>query len=206
MGNEYVYQMLATANIETLDRYRLKSIVTACPHCFNTIGNEYPQFDGRYQVVHHAVYLQQLLDAGRLPTTFLDGARSVTLHDPCYLTRYNGVEQPQRNVLGAIPGLELREMERTGRQTFCCGAGGGRMWMEEQRGTRINAERTRQALATGAEMVATACPFCMTMMKDGLADAARSGAAEVTSFDIAELLASAITPAATSGRELPVLQ
>jgi Fe-S oxidoreductase len=206
MGNDYVYQMLANGNIETLNRYGLKSIVTACPHCFNTIANEYGQLGGRYEVAHHSVYLQRLLADGRLTTAGLDGvgARSVTLHDPCYLTRYNGVIDPQRDVLAAVPGLELREIENRGRQTFCCGAGGGRMWMEETRGTRINAERSRQALATGAETVATACPFCMTMLKDGLAgEAANTNG--VTTADIAELLAGSLAPV-RPGRQLPVVQ
>jgi Fe-S oxidoreductase len=145
MGNEYVFQLLATANVETLARYRPTTIVTACPHCFNTLGNEYGQFGGRYQVVHHAQFLAQLVADGRLRPE-LERAGSLTYHDSCYLTRYNGVIAEPRAVLDAVPGLELREMERNGRSSFCCGAGGGRMWMEETRGTRINAERTRQAL------------------------------------------------------------
>jgi Fe-S oxidoreductase len=211
MGNDYVYQMLAAANVETLNRYQLRSIVTACPHCFNVIGNEYAQLGGHYEVVHHSVYLQRLLGSGRLAVG-ADGAltASATLHDSCYLTRYNGVIAPPREVLGAIPGLELREMDNNGRQTFCCGAGGGRMWMEETRGTRINASRAAQALATGASTVATACPFCMTMLKDGLA-ADQGNTDGVTTADIAELLAGVVVPsAAASGgggrRALPVLQ
>jgi len=212
MGNEYVFQMLATANVATLDRYAMgeRTIVTACPHCFNTIGNEYGQFGGRYRVVHHSQYLAELLANGRLRTWDGDGAtRSVTYHDSCYLVRYNGVAASPRDVLGAVPGLELREMERSGRDTFCCGAGGGRMWMEETRGTRINAERTRQALATGAETLATGCPFCMTMLKDGIADAGHGPGTSVpiTSADIAELLAGSLAPAgAGGGRQLPVIQ
>jgi len=205
MGNDYVYQMLAAGNVETLNRYGLRSIVTACPHCFNSLGNEYGQLGGRYEVVHHSVYLQRLLAEGRLNTAALDGGRSVTLHDSCYLTRYNGVVAAPRAVLGAVPGLELREMANHGKQTFCCGAGGGRMWMEETRGTRINAARSDQALATGASTVATACPFCMTMLKDGLA-AAESNADGVTTADIAELLAGSLAPAGTGARQLPVIQ
>ena len=134
----------------------------------------------------------------------------MTLHDSCYLTRYNGVVEAPRDILGSVPGLELREMERNGKQTFCCGAGGGRMWMEETRGTRINAERTRQALETGAETVITECPFCMTMMKDGLADAqsasGRTGNGEVSARDVAEVLAGSLAPTQPGGRQLPVLQ
>jgi Fe-S oxidoreductase len=208
MGNDYVYQMLASGNVETLNRYGLRSIVTACPHCFNTIGNEYGQLGGQYEVVHHSVYLQRLLESGRLSTAALDGGAvgSVTLHDSCYLTRYNGVVAAPREVLGAVPGLELREMDNHGRQTFCCGAGGGRMWMEETRGTRINAARTAQALATGASTVATACPYCMTMLKDGLAGA-EANPDGVTTADIAELLAASLAPVRNAtGRQLAVIQ
>jgi len=205
MGNDYVFQMLALGNVETLDRYRMgeRTIVTACPHCFNSLGNEYGQLGGHYRVVHHSSFLAELVDAGRL---VLDPSglpqRSVTYHDPCYLARYNGIDLAPRSVLEAA-GVELREMERHGRQTFCCGAGGGRMWMEETRGTRINAERTRQALETGAETVAVGCPFCMVMMRDGLADAAPGGS--VTARDISELLAEAVVPQ-REDRQLPVLQ
>ena len=205
MGNDYVFQMLAAGNVETLNRYGLKSIVTACPHCFNSLGNEYGQLGGQYEVMHHSVYLQRLLADGRLTMAALEGGRTVTLHDSCYLTRYNGVVAAPRAVLGAVPGLELREMDNHGRQTFCCGAGGGRMWMEETRGTRINAARSDQALATGASTVATACPFCMTMLKDGLA-AAESNTDGVTTADIAELLAGSLAPAGGGGRQLPVIQ
>jgi Fe-S oxidoreductase len=144
----------------------------------------------------------------------------VTFHDSCYLARYNGVIAAPRDVLASVPGLELREMELNGRSSFCCGAGGGRLWMEETRGTRINAERTRQALATGADTVATGCPFCMTMMSDGLADAAGAAAAgggsaaggglagggTVSALDVAELLAGSLAPAIPVGRQLPVIQ
>ena len=214
MGNDYVYQLLARGNVETLKRYEMgeRTIVTACPHCFNSIGNEYGQLGGSFRIVHHSAFLRELLAAGRLRVRDADGAgdgaasRSVTLHDSCYLTRYNNVVAEPREVLGAVPGLELREMEKSGKQTFCCGAGGGRMWMEETRGTRINAERTSQALATGAETVATECPFCMTMLKDGLDAAPDNAAGTVRALDIAELLADSLAPTQPAGRTLPVLQ
>jgi Fe-S oxidoreductase len=210
MGNEYVFQMLAMGNVETLNRYRMaeRTIVTACPHCFNTIGNEYGQLGGTFRVVHHSAFLRELIASGRLRLVDDDGApgRSVTLHDSCYLARYNGVISEPRDVLGALPGLELREMENNARNTFCCGAGGGRMWMEETRGTRINASRTEQALATGAATVATECPFCMTMMKDGLAAAESNADGAVRAIDIAELLVDSLAPTQPSGRQLPVLQ
>jgi Fe-S oxidoreductase len=202
MGNDYVFQMLAMGNIETLNRYRAgeRTIVTACPHCFTSLGTEYAQLGGSFRVEHHSAYLSRLVAEGRLAAPpAADGAGpTVTLHDPCYLARYNGITDAPRDVLAAA-GSGLVEMERRGRQTFCCGAGGGRMWMEEQRGTRINAERTRQALATGADVVATACPFCMVMMKDGLADAG----SQVIAQDISELLAARLATAPE--RSLPVV-
>jgi Fe-S oxidoreductase len=225
MGNDYVYQILASQNIDTLNRYRMgeRTIVTACPHCFNSLGNEYGQLGGHFRVIHHAAYLRELLAGGRLRVVDADGAgdgpgagvatngapsptRSVTLHDSCYLTRYNGIVEEPREVLASMPGIELREMEKKGKDTFCCGAGGGRMWMEETRGTRINESRTAQALATGASTVATECPFCMTMLKDGL-EAAQSGTAgTVRAIDIAELLAESLAPTQPGSRALPVLQ
>jgi Fe-S oxidoreductase len=214
MGNDYVFQILASGAVETLDRYGMgeRTIVTACPHCFNTIGNEYGQLGGSYRVVHHSTYLAGLLESGRLVTVPEDADAStgdhrpgsVTVHDSCYLARYNGIIAAPRSVLGAA-GVEVVEMEKSGRNTFCCGAGGGRMWMEETRGARINGERTRQALATGAGVVATACPFCMVMMSDGLAEAASGGgaAAGVSAMDVSELLAARI--AAAPDRQLPVV-
>jgi Fe-S oxidoreductase len=214
MGNEYVFQILAGQNVETLNRYGMgeRTIMTACPHCFNTIGNEYGQLGGSFTIRHHSEYLSGLIAAGRLQIG-ADGlpGRTVTYHDSCYLARYNGVIAPPREVLGAIPGVELREMANSGKQTFCCGAGGGRMWMEETRGSRINAARTLQVLDTGAETVATACPFCMVMLRDGLNDAGRGMGSEdqVTAQDISELLAAAIVPIGRrevpEGRRLPVV-
>jgi Fe-S oxidoreductase len=223
MGNDYVWQILASGNVATLDRYGLRSIVTACPHCFNTIANEYPQLGGQYQVVHHSVFLRRLLADGRLRTidpaalgptgdgngasaTLVAPPRTVTFHDSCYMARYNDVVAQPRDVLAAVPGIELVEMERSGKNGFCCGAGGGRMWMEETRGTRINEERTRQALATGAGTVATNCPFCMTMLRDGLAGAAGNETGAVTAIDISELLAESVDASRSGGRQLPVLQ
>jgi len=211
MGNDYVFQMLALGNVETLDRYGMgeRTIVTACPHCFNTIGNEYGQLGGRYKIVHHSTYLAGLVSSGRLATLPEDATSetgdhrpgSVTVHDSCYLARYNNVIAAPRDVLGAA-GVSITEMEKSGKNTFCCGAGGGRMWMEETRGTRINENRTAQVLATGAETVATSCPFCMVMMSDGLAGV--EGGTPVTAMDISEVLAARIASAPVE-RQLPVL-
>ena len=203
LGNEYVFQVLARGNIETLHRYGMekRTIITACPHCFNTIGTEYGQLGGTFEIVHHAVYLRELMASGRLPLAEdpAPGAprRPVTLHDSCYLARYSGISAEPRDLLRQLPVIELREMEQRERSSFCCGAGGGRMWMEERRGTRINEERTRQALSTGASAVVTECPFCMTMIRDGLSAAGDRGA-EVEAIDLAELLAASLaqTPAA----------
>ena len=213
MGNDYVFQMLAGAAVETLDKYRMgeRTIVTACPHCFNSIGNEFPQLGGSYRVVHHSQFLAELVASGRLQTLPEDATAStgdhrpgsVTVHDSCYLARYNGVIAAPRDVLGAA-GVEITEMSKSGTTTFCCGAGGGRMWMEETRGTRINAERTRQVLETGAETVATACPFCMVMMSDGLTAAAQEGARPVNAMDISEVLAARLA-AEPEDRRLPVV-
>ena len=213
MGNDYVFQMLAMGNVEILDKYGMsqRTIVTACPHCFNSLSNEYGQLGGSYKVVHHSTYLAELVSSGRLATIPPDAANgtdtgdhglgTVTVHDSCYLARYNGVVSAPRDVLGAA-GVTVKEMEKSGKQTFCCGAGGGRMWMEEDRGTRINAERTRQILETGADVVATSCPFCMVMLSDGLA--AADGGAGVASMDISEVLAARIA-ATPEDRRLPML-
>jgi len=215
MGNDYVFQILAGSAVDTLKRYGMeeRTIVTACPHCFNTIANEYGQLGGSFRVVHHSTFLAELVSSGRLMTVPEDAASStgdhrpgsVTVHDSCYLARYNGVVAAPRSVLGAA-GVSVVEMEKSGKNTFCCGAGGGRMWMEETRGTRINAERTRQVLETGASTVATACPFCMVMMSDGLAAAngGSAGAPDVTAMDISEVLAARIA-AAPPERMLPVV-
>ena len=211
MGNDYVFQILASGAVETLQRYGMgqRTIVTACPHCFNTIGNEYGQLGGTFRVVHHSTYLASLVASGRLATLPEDAATStgdhrpgsVTVHDSCYLARYNDVVAAPRDVLGAA-GVSVTEMERSGKTTFCCGAGGGRMWMEETRGTRINAERTRQVLETGASTVATACPFCMVMLSDGLA--AVEGGTSVVAQDISEVLAARLATV-PDDRRLPVV-
>jgi len=211
MGNDYVYQILASGNIETLNRYGVgqRTIVTACPHCFNTIGNEYGQLGGSFRIVHHSTYLAELVSSGRLATLPEDAASSsgehrpgsVTVHDSCYLARYNNVVAAPRAVLGAA-GVSITEMAKSGKNTFCCGAGGGRMWMEETRGTRINSERSRQVLETGADTVATACPFCMVMLTDGLAG--EEGGERVATLDVSELLAARIA-ATPVERRLPVI-
>jgi Fe-S oxidoreductase len=211
MGNDYVFQILAGGAVETLNRYGMgeRTIVTACPHCFNTIGNEYGQLGGAFRVVHHSTFLADLVASGRLATLPEDAGSStgdhrpgsVTVHDSCYLARYNGIVAAPRSVLGAA-GVELVEMGKSGKDTFCCGAGGGRMWMEETRGTRINAERTRQVLETGATTVATACPFCMVMLSDGLA--AAEGGAGVAALDVSEVLAARLA-SVPEDRRLPVV-
>ena len=188
MGNEYLWRMLATANVETLNRYQVRTIVTICPHCFHQIGNEYPQLGGEYEVVHHSTFIQRLLEDGRVPFRGDgNGAARVTFHDSCYLGRYNGIyAAPRETLTRSLPLAELVEMPRSRDRGLCCGAGGGRMFMEERQGKRINVERTEEALATGADTIATSCPFCMTMMVDGV----KAKDAEIPVLDIAEIVAS----------------
>jgi Fe-S oxidoreductase len=187
MGNEYLAQTLMTENIATLNKYGVKKIVVTCPHCLQSLGKEYRQFGGEYEVLHHTALLRDLIDQGRLKLTSGQKAR-VTFHDPCYLGRYNEEYDSPREVLDALPGLEQREMKRSRDRSFCCGAGGGRMWMEEREGKRVNAERTEEALATGAEVIGTGCPFCMTMLTDGV----KEKESQVQVKDIAEILLEAI--------------
>jgi len=182
-GNEYVFQGLALQNIATLNDLGVTKIITQCPHCFNTLGNEYPQFGGDYEVIHHSELLMHLVDEGRL--TPRANGRTITFHDPCYLGRHNDVFVAPRNVLGLVG--ETLEMPRNGTSSFCCGAGGGRMWMEEQTGQKVNIERTREAIATGADIVATGCPFCFVMIDDGVKELGADESVEVK--DLAILLA-----------------
>ncbi|MFL5579710.1 MAG: (Fe-S)-binding protein [Gemmatimonadaceae bacterium] len=187
MGNEYLYQMLAKQNVETLNRYEVKTVVTFCPHCFHQIGNEYPQLGGEYEVIHHSTYIERLMQAGRIPFDTEDGRRlTVAYHDSCYLGRYNGVyDAPRETIRRALPVVTLVEAPRHRDRGLCCGAGGGRMWMEEKEGKRINVERTEELLGTGAEEIAVACPFCMTMITDGVT----AKGAEVPVRDISEVVA-----------------
>jgi Fe-S oxidoreductase/nitrate reductase gamma subunit len=187
LGNEYLYQTLAKGTIETLDRYEVKTVVTFCPHCFHQIGNEFPQLGGDYEVIHHTTYIERLLDAGLVPLDTAHGQRlTMTYHDSCYLGRYNDVYDAPRNALRrALPVMTLVEPERTGSRGLCCGAGGGRMFVDEKVGKRINVERTEELVATGADVIAVACPFCMTMMTDGVAKLESN--AEV--LDVSEVVA-----------------
>jgi Fe-S oxidoreductase len=191
LGNEFVFQLLAGQNVETLndafgDATR-KSIVATCPHCFNTLANEYPQLGGNYDVVHHTQLLGRLVAEGRLtPVQPVD--ELVTYHDPCYLGRHNKVYVPPREVLASVPGLRTTEMHRCKERGFCCGAGGARMWMEEKIGKRVNVERTDEALATEAGIISTACPFCITMLSDAVAAKAGDGGRAVEVLDVSQIL------------------
>lgn len=187
MGNEYLYQMLAKGTIETLDRYQVTTVVTSCPHCFHQIGNEFPQLGGNYEVIHHSTYIERLLQDNRVPLQTAEGKRlTVAYHDSCYLGRYNDIyDAPRETLRRALPVVNLVEPKRTKDRGLCCGAGGGRMFMEESTGKRINLERVDELLATGADTIAVACPFCMTMMHDG----AKARDANVQVLDIAEVVA-----------------
>ena len=187
IGNEYLYQILAKDAIATLDRYDVTTIVTSCPHCFHQIGNEFPQLGGHYDVIHHSTYIERLLQENRVPLQGDRGQRlTVAYHDSCYLGRYNDVyDAPRETLRRALPVITLVEPSRTKDRGLCCGAGGGRMFMEEREGKRINIERSEELLATGAQAIAVACPFCMTMISDGV-QAAKS---QVPVLDISEVVA-----------------
>ncbi|WP_367913718.1 (Fe-S)-binding protein [Leadbetterella sp. DM7] len=188
-GNEFTFQMLAQQNIQVLNGYGIKKIVTACPHCFNTLKNEYPELGGNYEVIHHSEYLQQLINSGRLKVT--GGAfkgHKITYHDSCYLGRANDIYEAPREVIQALDA-ELVEMKRCRTRGLCCGAGGGQMFKEPEKGNKdINVERTEDALETRADTIAVACPFCMTMLSDGVKFKEKEH--EIRVYDLAELLAS----------------
>ena len=191
-GNEFMFQMMAFQNIQILNNYGVKKIVTACPHCFNTLKNEYPELGGNYEVIHHASFLQQLIDEGKIKIKE-GGAfkgKKITYHDSCYLGRANNIYEAPRKVLEALDGA-LVEMKRCKSNGLCCGAGGAQMFKEEENGTtRVNWERTNEAIETGASVIAAACPFCNTMLTDGVKVKEKEESVEV--LDIAEMIALSI--------------
>ena len=190
-GNEYLFQMLAMPNIEMLNGMGVKKVITQCPHCFNTLKNEYPQLGGNYEVVHHTQLLERLIASGALDVSQATLEERITYHDSCYLGRHNDVYMAPRKVVGSIKGVQVVEMQRNGTKGMCCGAGGARMWMEENVGVKVNDERAKEALSTGATRVATACPFCYIMLDDGV-KAAGKEEGEVKVADIAIHLLDAI--------------
>lgn len=196
-GNEFLFQMMAYQNIQILNGYEVKKIVTTCPHCFNTFKNEYPELGGNYEVVHHATFLQELIDTGKIRLT--DGGafkgKKITYHDSCYLGRANQIYEAPRKVLEALDA-ELVEMKRCRTNGLCCGAGGAQMFKEEEKGNvRINIERSQEAIDTGASVIASACPFCNTMLTDGVKNKEKEDSVKV--LDIAELIAAQISPQST---------
>jgi Fe-S oxidoreductase len=191
-GNEFLFQMMAYQNIQTLNNYGIKKIVTACPHCFNILKNEYPALGGNYEVIHHSAFLQQLIEEGKIKLKENGSfkGKKITYHDSCYLGRANNIYEAPRKVLETLDA-ELVEMKRCGSKGLCCGAGGAQMFKEEEKGiTRINFERTNEAIATGAGIIAAACPFCNTMLTDGVKNAEEESQTKV--MDIAELIAESL--------------
>jgi len=189
LGNEYLAQMLMKENIQTLEKYGVKKILTACPHCYHSLKNEYPQFGGNYEVIHHTELIELLVKEGKI-TLKESEKKSLTYHDSCYLGRYNEIYDSPRTTLKSINGIELKEMNRSRDKGFCCGAGGGRMFLEEKEGKRINIERTEEALSLNVDTIATACPFCMTMLTDGVKS--KDVIDKVQVKDIAEIVADSI--------------
>jgi Fe-S oxidoreductase len=197
MGNEYLAQMLIRENIAAFQKYKIQTIVTTCPHCFNTLKNEYPDFGGTYEVIHHSTFLERLIAEEKLQLSketvgngSAAGGRRITYHDSCYLGRYNGLYDAPRNIVRSIPGAHIDEMHRMRDRGFCCGAGGGRMFMEEKTGKRVNIERTEEALAVHPDIIGTACPFCMTMLVDGVKE--KEAGEKVQVKDIAEMVLEAM--------------
>lgn len=185
--------MMIQSNVETFNNYGVKKVITSCPHCMNTIKNEFPDFQGDYEVINHTDLIQELIKDGKIKPDIskLENSDQIVYHDSCYLGRYNDIFDSPRDVLEAVAGDgKLVEMPRNKEKSFCCGAGGGRMWMEETIGTSVNGDRANEAIATGAKTIATACPFCMTMLTDGVK--ARNKIDEVDVRDIAEIVADSI--------------
>ncbi len=197
LGNEYLYQEQARANIETLEGAGVKKVIATCPHCFNSLANEYPSLGGNFEVIHHSQLLDHLVTAGRLtPGSGYKG--TVTYHDPCYLGRHNRVFDEPRSVIDAIPGATQVEMRRCREKGFCCGAGGARMWLEENIGKRVNMERTEEAIGTGADVVSTACPYCMIMLDDAVRANAKED--DVRVLDLSQLLEESMGGRPSAGR------
>lgn len=188
-GNEYLFQAIAQANVEILNQYKIKKILTHCPHCLHTLKTEYPQFGGSYEVVHHTQFLQELLATGQLKLT-QEVKQTIAWHDSCYLGRYHDIYDAPRDVVRAIPGAQLVELPRNKSRSVCCGAGGGRFWVEEKIGQRINVHRASEAVDSGAGTVGSSCPFCLVMMRDGVADLGKGD--DVVTQDVAELVAAAL--------------
>jgi Fe-S oxidoreductase len=186
VGNEMLYQMMAQENIETLNGYNVKKIIAACPHCLNTLKHDYPQLGGNYEVIHHTEFIDELVKSGKI-TLKSSMSGSLTYHDPCYLGRYNSVYDQPRTLLKSISKGGFKELDRFGNESFCCGAGGGRMWMEETIGKRINLERAEEIAAKKVSNVAVACPFCLTMVEDGMKELGKEE--EIKTRDICELIA-----------------
>jgi Fe-S oxidoreductase len=189
LGNEYLFQSMAQACIEVFKSYNVKKILTNCPHCFNTIKNEFPQFGGHYEVIHATEFIKRLIAAGKIQFK-ANGSQTVTFHDSCYLGRYNDIFDAPRDILQQIPGVRLREMERSRKFGMCCGAGGGRMWVDEEPSKRVNIKRVEQALETNPDAVAVACPYCMTMIDDGLKS--KDMEEKVKTLDVMEMVAEAM--------------
>jgi len=188
-GNEYLFQMLAEQNVETLNKYKIRKILTHCPHCLHTLKREYPQFGGDYDVVHHTQFIEELLASGRIKPS-KEIRQTVAWHDSCYLGRYHDIYEAPRRVLERIRGTEVVELARNRSRSVCCGAGGARFWMEETIGEKIYVERSREALEAKADKVGSACPFCLTMMRDGVAHLGKEE--EVGTLDLAEIVAEAL--------------
>jgi len=187
LGNEYLFQLQAQGNIELFKNYGIKRIVTACPHCYNMLKHEYPQLGGQFEIIHHSDFIAGLLKEGKL--RIIKGRRGiVTYHDSCFLGRYNNIYESPREILNSMPDITLVEMERNRERGFCCGGGGGHLWLEEQKkGERINEMRAAQAIAAKAQLIATACPYCLQMFEDGIKAKAAEESLKV--MDIAELVA-----------------
>ncbi len=203
LGNEYLYQMQAQGNIDVFKAKGVQKVLTMCPHCFNTMQHEYPQLDGHFEVIHHSVFLERIIAEGKLRPEAANGLseKTATYHDPCYIARHNDIIDEPRQVL-ASTGAKSVEMRRCKKGTFCCGAGGGHMWVEESGGQRINHARTEEAAETGADIVAVACPFCMQMFEEGVGSVTQAAEKGMQVLDLAELLEMSMayskTPAAAA--------